>query len=81
MSLTITIQDDLVEKIKRLLKKADLKMQKSLFLLLLSKIIRNKKKFYHLTDDIRAGIEKQGYTVTQIIDEIERLRHEDHHCG
>ena len=37
MSLTITIQDDLVEKIKRLLKKADLKMQKSLFLLLLSK--------------------------------------------
>ena len=83
MSLIITIQDDLVEKIKKIAEEGGFEnAEEFISAAIEQKLLEIKKeKFYHLTDDIRAGIEKQGYTVTQIIDEIERLRHEDHHCG
>ena len=83
MSLTITIQDDLVEKIKKIAEEGGFEnAEEFISAAIEQKLLEIKKeKFYHLTDDIRAGIEKQGYTVTQIIDEIERLRYEDHHSG
>ena len=36
-------------------------------------------EFYGLTDGIRQGLQERGHTIRQILDEIERLRHEDHH--
>ena len=37
-------------------------------------------EFYYLTDGIRQGLQERGTTIQQTLDEIERLRHEDHHC-
>ena len=83
MSLTITIQDDLVEKIKKIAEEGGFEnAEEFVSAAIEQKLLEIKKeKFYRITDDVRAGIEKQGYTVTQIIDEIERLRYEDHHSG
>lgn len=83
MSLTITIQDDLVEKIRKIAEEGGFEnAEEFISAAIEQKLLEIKKeKFYRITDDIRAGIEKQGYAVTQIIDEIERLRHEDHHSG
>jgi len=36
-------------------------------------------EFYRLTDGIRQGLQERGTTIQQTLDEIERLRHEDHH--
>ena len=36
-------------------------------------------EFDHLTEGIRQGLLERGYTIRQVLDEIERLRHEDHH--
>lgn len=36
-------------------------------------------EFYYLTEGIRQGLQERGYTIRQLLDEIERLRHEDHH--
>jgi len=36
-------------------------------------------EFYHLTDGIRQALQERGITIQQTLDEIEKLRHEDHH--
>lgn len=83
MSLTITLPDDLVEGIKKIAEEGGFESTEEFISAAIEqKLLEMKKdKFYHLTDDIRVGVEEQGYTVKQIIDEIERRRHEDHHSG
>lgn len=36
-------------------------------------------EFYRLADGIRQGLQERGTTIQKTLDEIERLRHEDHH--
>ncbi len=83
MSLTITIPDDLVEGIKKITEEGGFESNEEFISAAIEqKLLEIKKdKFYRLTDDIRGGFEKKGYTVKQIIDEIERRRHEDHHSS
>jgi Arc/MetJ-type ribon-helix-helix transcriptional regulator len=81
MSLTITIPDDLIEGIKKVTEEGGFEnTEEFVSAAIEQKLLEIKKdKFYRLTDDIRAGLEKKGYTIKQIIDEIEKYRHEDHH--
>lgn len=83
MSLTITIPDDLMEGIKKITEESGFESPEEFISTAIEqKILEIKKdKFYRLTNEIREGIEKRGYTVKQMIDEIEKRRHEDHHSS
>lgn len=83
MSLTITIPDDLLEGIKKITEEGGFESTEEFISAAIEqKLLEIKKdKFYRLTDEIRKGLEKKGYTVKHIIDEIERLRFEDHHSS
>jgi len=81
MILTITLPDDLVEGIKKVTQEGGFKSTDEFISAAIEqKLLEMKKdKFYHLTDEIRDGLEKKGYTISHILDEIEKQRHEDHH--
>ncbi len=83
MAITVTIPEDLVKRINKIIDEAGFQNPEEFIAAAIEqKLLELKKeKFYHLTDEIRQGIEKKGYTVKQVIEEIEKLRYEDHHSG
>jgi metal-responsive CopG/Arc/MetJ family transcriptional regulator len=83
MAITVTIPEDLVKRINKIIDEAGFQTPEEFIAAAIEqKLLELKKeKFYHLTDEIRQGIEKKGYTVRQVIEEIEKLRYEDHHSG
>jgi metal-responsive CopG/Arc/MetJ family transcriptional regulator len=83
MAITITIPEDLVKGIKKIIDEGGFQSPEEFIAAAIEQKLleMQKEKFYHLTDEIRQGIEKKGYTVKQVIEEIEKLRHEDHHSG
>jgi metal-responsive CopG/Arc/MetJ family transcriptional regulator len=83
MSLTITIPEELLEGIIKFTEEGGFKSPEEFISIAIEqKLLEIKKdKFYRITDEIREGIEERGYSIKQVIDEIEKQRHEDHHRG
>jgi metal-responsive CopG/Arc/MetJ family transcriptional regulator len=83
MAITITIPEDLVKGINKIIDEGGFQSPEEFIAAAIEQKLLElqKEKFYQLTDEIRQGIEKKGYTVKQVIEEIEKLRHEDHHSG
>jgi len=83
MAITVTIPEDLVKRINKIIDEGGFQTPEEFIAAAIEqKLLELKKeKFYHLTDEIRQGIEEKGYTVRQVIKELEKLRHEDHHSG
>jgi metal-responsive CopG/Arc/MetJ family transcriptional regulator len=83
MAITVTIPEDLVKGIARIIDEGGFQTPEEFIAVAIEQKLLElqKEKFYHLTDEIRQGIEKKGYTVKQVIEEIEKLRYEDHHSG
>jgi len=83
MSVTVTIPDELIKGIKKAAEEGGFESTEAFVSAAIEqKLLEIKKdKFYRLTDDIRVGLEMKGYSIKQIIDEIEKNRYEDHHRG
>jgi metal-responsive CopG/Arc/MetJ family transcriptional regulator len=83
MAITITIPEDLVKGINKIIDEGGFQSPEEFIAAAIEQKLLElqKEKFYQLTDEIRQGIEKKGYTVKRVIEEIEKLRHEDHHSG
>ena len=83
MAVAVTIPEDLVKGIAKIIDEGGFQTPEEFIAAAIEQKLLElqKEKFYHLTDEIRQGIEKKGYTVKQVIEEIEKLRYEDHHSG
>lgn len=83
MAVAITIPEDLFKGINKIIEEGGFKSPEEFISAAIEQKLLElqKEQFYHLTDEIRHGIEKKGYTVRQVIEEIEKLRHEDHHSS
>ena len=83
MAVTVIIPEDLVKGIAKIIDEGGFQTPEEFIATAIEQKLLElqKEKFYHLTDEIRQGIEKKGYTVKQVIEEIEKLRYEDHHSG
>jgi len=83
MAVTVIIPEDLVKGIAKIIDEGGFQTPEEFIATAIEQKLLElqKEKFYHLTDEIRQGIEKKGYTVKQVIEDIEKLRYEDHHSG
>lgn len=83
MAVTVKIEEDQIEEIKKVVDECGFhSTEEFISSAIEQKLIElQREKFYHLTDRIREGIGKKGYTVKQAVEEIEKMRHEDHHSG
>lgn len=83
MAITITIPEALVKGINKIIDEGGFQSPEEFVATAIEQKLLElqKEKFYQITDEIRQGIERKGYTVKQVIEDIEKLRHEDHHSG
>jgi hypothetical protein len=83
MAVKVTIPEDLVKGIAKIIDDGVFQTPEEFITAAIEQKLLElqKEKLYHLPDDIRQGIEKKGYTVKQVIEEIEKLRYDDHHSG
>jgi metal-responsive CopG/Arc/MetJ family transcriptional regulator len=83
MAITITIPEALVNGINKIIDEGGFQSPEEFVATAIEQKLLElqKEKFYQITDEIRQGIERKGYTVKQVIEDIEKLRHEDHHSG